>query len=237
MSRVARSVAELTASSLLRPGVTEHDLGVGFAEAAKHLVPLFGKQLEFVFKQQLLELVRSEMVSHAEREAGRLPGAETVNVSFADLVGFTRMGEEVPPEELGAVADRLVVRAAELVESPVRVVKTIGDAVMLVSPEAYNLVDVVLRIVQAIDDEGADFPQVHVGIARGDALNRGGDWFGRPVNLASRVTAIARAGSVLATREVRDETREDFRWSSAGARRLKGLPDPVPLYRARRLTA
>src|SRR4051794_33545272 len=101
MSRVARSVAELTASSLLRPGVTEYELGVGFAEAARHLVPLFGNQLEFVFKQQLLELVRSEMVSHAERESGRLPGSETVNVSFADLVGFTKLVRSCRPRRSG----------------------------------------------------------------------------------------------------------------------------------------
>ena len=64
---------------------------------------------------------------------------------------------------------------------------------------------------------------------------RGGDVFGRAVNLASRVTSIARAGSVLATREVRDAARDEFTWSSARARRIKGLPEPVPLYRARPL--
>ncbi|MDX6573779.1 MAG: adenylate cyclase, partial [Gaiellales bacterium] len=167
MSRVARSVAELTASSLLRPGVTEHDLGVGFAEAARHLVPLFGKQLEFVFKQQLLELVRSEMVSHTEREAGRLPGSETVNVSFADLVGFTRMGEELPPEEIGRVAGKLGELAADLAEPPVRLVKTIGDAAMLVSPEdnAEALVRVTLDLVQAVEEEGDDFPLLRAGVA------------------------------------------------------------------------
>jgi adenylate cyclase len=235
MSRVARSVAELTANSLLRPGVTEHDLGVGFAEAARHLVPLFGKQLEFVFKQQLLELVRSEMVSHTEREAGRLPGAETVNVSFADLVGFTKLGEELPPEEIGRVAGKLGELAADLAEPPVRLVKTIGDAAMLVSPEdcAEALVRVTLDLVQAVQEEGEDFPMLRAGVARGEAIGRGGDWYGRPVNVASRLTGVARPGSVLTTESVHDEAEGAFTWSFAGKKKLKGVKDPLPLFRAR----
>ena len=87
----------------------------------------------------------------------------------------------------------------------------------------------------AADAAGADFPQLRAGVTYGPVLSRGGDWFGRPVNLASRLTALARAGSVLATREVRDATADTpVRWSSAGARRVRGLPEPVPLYRARR---
>jgi adenylate cyclase len=235
MSRVARSVAELTASSLLRPGVTEHDLGVGFAEAARHLVPLFGKQLEFVFKQQLLELVRSEMVSHAEREAGRLPGAETVNVSFADLVGFTKLGEQLPPEEIGRVAGKLGELASELAEPPVRLVKTIGDAAMLVSPagDAESLVRVTIDLVRAADEQGEEFPMLRAGVARGEAIGRGGDWYGRPVNVASRLTGVARPGSVLTTESVRDETEDAFAWSFAGKKKLKGVKEPLPLYRAR----
>src|SRR4051794_1613637 len=235
MSRVARSVAELTASSLLKPGVTEHDLGIGFAEAARHLVPLFGKQLEFVFKQQLLELVRSEMVSHTEREAGRLPGAETVNVSFADLVGFTKLGEELPPEEIGRVAGKLGELAAGLAEPPVRLVKTIGDAAMLVSPEdsTEELVRVTLDLIRAVEEEGDDFPLLRAGVARGEAIGRGGDWYGRPVNVASRLTGVARPGSVLTTESVHDEAEDAFTWSFAGRKKLKGVKDPLPLFRAR----
>ena len=74
-------------------------------------------------------------------------------------------------------------------------------------------------------------------MACGPALSRAGDWYGRPVNLASRITGLARPGSVLVTREVRDAVRESaaerFSWSSAGPKRLKGVRDPVPLYRAR----
>src|ERR1700712_4430859 len=73
MSRVARSVAELPAPSLLRPGMSEHDLGIGYAQAARGLGPLLGKQLEYVFTLQLREIVRSEMVTRAELVSGELP--------------------------------------------------------------------------------------------------------------------------------------------------------------------
>jgi adenylate cyclase len=117
----------------------------------------------------------------------------------------------------------------------VRLVKTIGDAVMLVSPEAEPVVAVALDLLDASDAEGAGFPRLRVGLAAGSALSRAGDWYGRPVNVASRVTQIARPGSVLATREVRDAAAQSYRWSSAGARSIKGLPELVRLYRARRL--
>jgi adenylate cyclase len=232
-SRVARAVAELTAKSLLRPGVTERDLGLGFAEAARELGPLLAEQLGYAFKLHLREIVRSEMVSRAEMLSGELPGSETVNVSFADLVGFTKLGEELPPEEIGRVASRLGELAADVAEPPVRLVKTIGDAAMLVSPDAGALVRVTLDLVKAADDAGEDFPMLRAGVARGEAIGRGGDWYGRPVNVASRVTGVARPGSVLTTGSVRDEAENAFDWSFAGRRKLKGVKEPLPLFRAR----
>ena len=62
---------------------------------------------------------------------------------------------------------------------------------------------------------------------------RAGDWFGRPVNLASRITAIARPGSLLATGEVHEAAGGGFAWSFAGERRIRGVRSPVALYRVR----
>ena len=145
-----------------------------------------------------------------ERSGGRLPGSREVAVCFADLVGFTRLGEEVAPEELGHLAARLEALAAEAAEPPVKLVKTIGDAAMLASPEPEPLLDAALKLIDAADAEGEDFPQLRAGAAIGLALPRAGDWFGRPVNLASRITAIARPGSVLAEREVREAAADAY---------------------------
>jgi adenylate cyclase len=177
------------------------------------------------------------VISALERRGGQLPGSREVAVCFADLVGFTRLGEEVAPEELGHLAVRLEALASEAAAPPVRLVKTIGDAAMLASPEPEPLLDAALMLIDAADAEGEDFPQLRAGAAFGRALPRAGDWFGRPVNLASRITAIARPGSVLVEREVRESAKDAYGWSYAGERRLKGIREPVPLFRARRLPA
>ena len=143
-------------------------------------------------------MAQSEAISSAERSGGRLPGSREIAVCFADLVGFTRLGEEVPPEELGQLAVRLESLTTNVIETPVRLIKTIGDAVMLTSVEPEPLLDTGLALLEAAEAEGEDFPQLRAGMAVGAALSRSGDWFGRPVNLASRITSIARPGSLLA---------------------------------------
>jgi adenylate cyclase len=235
LAQAGEAMRSLLLELVLEPGTSELDLAQRYATAVESFMPLVGPMMEQMTRLHLRHAVRTEVISAAERQAGSLPGARDVTIAFADLVGFTRLGEELPPEELGRVADRLEQLTGDVVAPPVRLVKTIGDAVMLVSPEPEPLVAVALDLLAASDAEGEGFPQLRVGVAAGKALNRAGDWYGRPVNVASRVTQIARPGSLLATREVREAAPESYRWSSAGARSIKGLPDPVRLYRARRL--
>ena len=167
--------------------------------------------------------------------SGKLADTFETAVVFADLVGFTELGETVPVAELGGLAGRLSRLAGEVVEPPVRVVKLIGDAVMLVSPDARAAVATAIELVEAAARED-DFPQLRAGVAFGPAVNRWGDWFGGTVNLANRLTERARPGAVLVTEPAHDAAGEDaFAWSEAGEKRLKGLSAPVTAYRARRL--
>ncbi len=235
LAQTAEAMRTAVLQLVIEPGVSEAELTRRYAERVASFMPMVGPMLDYMVRLHLRQSVRTEAINAAEREAGRLPGAREVTVCFADLVGFTRLGEQVAPDELGRVAQRLVELTSERLRGEARLVKTIGDAAMLVSPDAGALLGLALDLVDAADAEGADFPQLRVGMAAGPALSRAGDWFGRPVNIASRVTAIARPGSVLATREVRDDAGEEYRWSSAGARSLKGVDGPVRLYRARRL--
>jgi adenylate cyclase len=235
MAQVAAAMRQLVGSAFLEPGVTEHELSQRYVDAVDRLGPALAPTLTYLFSLHLRELLRTDAMGAATLESGALAGAQERAVGFADLVGFTRLGGSVPADELGRVARRLEVLADEHVPRPVRVVKSIGDAVLLVARDPAALVGAALRLVEAADAEGEDFPQLRAGLAFGETLERDGDVYGHSVNLASRITATARPGSVLGDAVLREHVGDDagVRWSFAGARRLRGVPGEVKLYRAR----
>jgi adenylate cyclase len=235
LAPAAEVMRALAMRLVIEPGMSEYELAFRYAQAAGQLSPTVGPLVADLLTVQLRQMAQNEAITAAERSGGRLPGSREIAVCFADLVGFTRLGELVAPEDLGHLATRLEAITSDVVEPPVRLIKTIGDAVMLTSPEPQPLLDAGLCLLDAAEGEGEDFPQLRVGSALGPALSRAGDWFGRPVNLASRITQIARPGSLLAEREVRESAPEAYRWSYAGERRLRGVREPVPLFRARRV--
>jgi adenylate cyclase len=232
MSRLAATTTGAFVDTFLEPGDSEQDVALRFANLAQELAPKLAPVLEGAFSAHLREAVRRGILGPAERETGRVGGAQEMAVCFADLVGFTRLGGEVEPRELGSVAVKLGELATKVAKPPVRLVKTIGDAAMFVSPDPGALVDVALTLLESA--EQAELPTLRAGVAVGPALARAGDFYGHAVNIASRVTGAARPGSVLCTKEVRDAALDDFHWSSAGRHKLKGLSAAVPLYRARR---
>lgn len=235
MSRVAATTTAAFAGAFLHAGDSEQDVAWRFAELAEQMVPAVGPVLLAAYKAHLREGVQRGVLSRAELAAGQLVGEQETAVCFADLVGFTTLGAEVEAEELGGVVGKFGELAADVARGDVRLVKTIGDAAMLSSREPGTLVDAALSLVEATEE--ADLPTLRAGVAFGTALPRAGDLYGHVVNLASRVTAVARPGSVLCTKEVRDGAPDRFDWSFAGRHRLKGIGESVPLYRARRLEA
>ncbi len=236
LSRAAEVMRAAALAAVLEPGASELET----AKAAEGLVaeaaPLLGPMIQDMLFVQLRHAMETEAVDASERAEGvPLPGARLVTVAFADIVGFTRLGEVVPPEQLEQLANSLAEATRDVVRPPVRLIKTIGDAVMLVSPEPAALLDTVLNLVAATEAD-PEFPGLRVGLATGMAVSRAGDWFGSPVNLASRVTGVARPGTVLVAESTRQAIAADddrFRWSFAGARRLKGIKGDVKLFRAR----
>ena len=234
MAKTVDAVLDMAGQAFLKPGESERDVGLRYADAAKQLIPLMEEQLDYVFNLHMREGIRDGVVGATERATGKLPGAKEIAVCFADLVDFTKMGENLPPEEIGGVAGELAEMAADVAVQPVRLVKTIGDAAMLVAPDNDALIEAALELVARADEAREGFPQLRAGVACGPALNRGGDWYGRPVNVASRVTGVARPGSVLVTEAAREGLDDAFRWSFVGKRKLKGVKGDVPLFRARR---
>lgn len=237
LAQSAEAIRSLGLRLVLEQGVGEHDLAQRFALTASQLAPTLGPLVTNLLTLHLRQMADNEAIDAAERVGGRLPGSREIAVCFADLVGFTRLGEEVPAHELSRLAIRLEQLAGEVAEPPVQLVKTIGDAAMLTSPEPQPLLDAALSLIESADSEGEQFPQLRAGVTIGPALHRAGDWFGRPVNLASRVTQVARPGSLLTEREVRESVGERYRFSYAGEKRLRGVREPVALYRVRRLAA
>jgi adenylate cyclase len=233
MARYVEAITALVGQSVLEEGTDENELAMRLEAVGRMLLPLAGPWLEHVFALHLREALRQEVVTAEQMATGRLDAGRDTAVAFADLVGFTELGETIPVEELGSVAGRLSRLAEEAVEPPVKIVKEIGDAVMLVAPEPGALVDSTLRLIEgSADQEG--LPAIRAGIAFGPAVNRWGDWYGSTVNVASRLTTRARPSSVLATEAVRDATDSGFHWSYAGEKKLKGLSTPLRTYRARR---
>ena len=231
-ARIAEANRELIIRTLTQPGDTERDVALRFAAAAKHMLPLAGPTVVYALQAHLLEQIRRDVIGASDLASGELGGAVELTVCFADLVEFTRLGEEIAPEELGMVAGRLEEMASAVAEPPVRLVKTIGDAVMLVSSEPEAMVSAALQLIHAAEQEGQQFPWLRAGIASGPTLPQSGDYYGRAVNLASRITNVARPGSVVLD-EATKEAAEDFDYSYVGERKLKGIDYRVKLFRAR----
>lgn len=232
-SRIAQANRELVVRTVMRPGDTERDLAARLAVAAEQMLPLVGPTLVHAFQMHMLEQVRRDVIGAADLASGEIGGTTELTVCFADLVEFTRLGEEIAAEELGQVAGHLEEMALAVAQPPVRLVKTIGDAAMFVSSEAEPMLEAALELIAAAEAEGEQFPWLRAGLSCGSVLPQSGDFYGRPVNLASRITGVARPGSVVVDAAVKEGAGEGFAYTFIGERRLKGIDSGVKLFRAR----
>jgi adenylate cyclase len=236
MANLAEANVDLVGEVFTQPGVDERELATRYAAAAKTMAPLLGETLLHAYGIHLRERIRQAVITEAELAAGRISGADEVTIAFADLVGFTSLGESLEIEQIGDLTGRLFELASDAARGPVRLVKMIGDAAMFLSPESEPLLDAVVGLVESAGT--GEIPPLRAGVARGLALGRGGDYYGRPVNLAARITNFARPESVVVDQAVRDSIAEDngrlFDFSFAGKRRFKGIEGEVPVYRVRR---
>jgi adenylate cyclase len=232
-ARIAEANRELVIRSIAQPGDSERDLALRFAATAEFMLPLIGPTLVHALQANMLEQIRRDVIATTDLASGAVGGTVNLTVGFADLVGFTRLGEEIPAEELGLVAGRLEELATAVAEPPVRLVKTIGDAAMFIAPDAAALLSASLALTAATEAEGEDFPWLRAGLACGSVLPQSGDYYGRPVNLASRITGIARPGSVVVDEPVKESAGDAFSYTFIGERRLKGIDQKVKLFRAR----
>ena len=233
LSQIVAALRSMFTQSFFDAGDSEYDVATRWAAAATELNPLLEQVVMYLLRAQQVAQLRQGVVDFA----GLARGSSQVSVAFADLAGFTRLGEQVAADQLGSVAGRLTALATEVARPPVRLVKMIGDAAMLVSTEPKPLLEAVLSLLAAVDAEGEEFPPLRAGIACGEALSRGGDWYGAPVNLASRITDKTRPAAVVVSEEFMEQIGDDdaYRWSRlTGKRKFKGVSEDQVLYRVRR---
>ncbi len=217
---------------LMRDGVPGLEMAEEMEELARELLPLASPMMDHVHQRFLQHFVEQDVIGHMEAdvdedtlELGRL----RVAIAFADLAGYTRLTEEEGEEQALGAVERFVDAVENTLPDDARVVKTIGDEVMVVGSDPAALTDWAVGFQTLVDER----PLPRVGIHYGETLYRDGDYYGREVNLAARVAARAAGGEVLVTRPVVDNARPHLEFEPIGEVRLKGFREPTELFLAR----
>jgi adenylate cyclase len=218
---------------LIREGVPELEMAEQMEDLASALLPLSSPVMDYVHQRFLQHFVEQDVVGHMESELededvdlGRI----RVAIAFADLAGYTRFTEEEGEEEALSSVERFVEGVTNTLPEDARVVKTIGDEVMVVGQDVGALVDWAVGFTSLFDER----PEPRIGVHYGTTLYRDGDYFGRDVNLTSRVVARARGGEVLVSDAVVDALRDSshLTFEEIGQVKLKGFAEPRVLCRA-----
>jgi adenylate cyclase len=218
---------------LMRDGVPGWEMGEEMAELARALLPLASPIMERVHQRFLTHFVEQDVVGHMEADLDGAPldlGRLRVAIAFADLAGYTRLTEEAGEEEAVDAVERFIEDVEVTLPEGARVIKTIGDEVMIVGSDAAAVVDWAVGFQRLVADRR---PLPRIGLHYGPTLYRDGDYYGREVNLAARVAARAAGGEVLVTRPVVDLAGRHLEFERIGEVRLKGFADPTELFLAR----
>ena len=218
---------------LIREGVPGLEMAEEMEGLASALLPLASPMMDYVHQRFLQHFVEQDVVGHMESELededidlGRI----RVAIAFADLAGYTRFTEEEGEEEALSSVERFVEGVTGTLPDDARVVKTIGDAVMVVGQDIVALVDWAVGFTSLFEER----PEPRIGVHYGTTLYRDGDYFGRDVNLTARVVARARGGEVLVSDAVVDAVSgsSHLSFEPIGQVKLKGFEQPRQLCRA-----
>ncbi|CAB4711441.1 unannotated protein [freshwater metagenome] len=200
-------------------GVSDEELASVIAGQSQ--LPQLAEMVDHIFRLQLRAAFWRRLALVDTDHSGSIPGS----IGFVDLVGFTALSEEIDEEELGGLVRRFNDMAYDTVASANgRVVKTIGDAVMFVAHTPEITADIATQITARSLSDPA-LPRARAGIAEGELVVRQGDYFGPVVNLASRLTDMARPGTVLAPTAMGEQLANGGRFDvhRLGRRRVRDI--------------
>jgi adenylate cyclase len=237
LARIADAAISLFLSDVETP-ITEAQAG-DFALARAQLeaidsLNLLSGHLENLFRAHMELAIRRNTAARTEASS---KVTVYVAVGFVDLVGFTPLSQRLHVRELHSIVDEFEGSAYDIVTSHGgRVVKLIGDEVMFVVLEPRDACEIALALVDRFA-EGEAKVTPRGGLAVGEILTRGGDYYGPVVNLASRIAELAVPNEILVTSELRERAEKgstSLVFDAAGRRMLKGFDEPVELFALRR---
>jgi adenylate cyclase len=214
---------------LIRQGVDSLEMAEEMEGLVRDLLPLTSPLMEYVHQRYLRFYMEQDVVGHMEAElAPGTMGRVQMAFCFVDLTGFTRYTEEEGDEEALDLVERFVETVEATLPSEALIVKTIGDEVMIVSPDPVTLTEWSVGFLGLFGER----PQPRVGVHYGKAVYRDGDYFGGEVNLTHRVVARALGGEVMVTAAVVDAIgpSDYLHFEPIGRVDLKGLSEPVELF-------
>ena len=221
---------------LIREGVPELEMAQEMGKLAAEIMPLAAPLSEYLHTRYVRYFLEQDVIGHMEDELGTAAshlGQVPITLCFIDLTGFTRYTQEEGELEALDVVENFVETVEATLPPEATVVKTIGDEVMVVSPDRASLTEWAVDLLARFPER----PQPRVAIHFGHAVYRDGDYFGTQVNFAHRVIDRAQAGELLVTDPVVDVLEgRGLACDPIGEVTLKGFPAPVPLYVVRRPT-
>jgi adenylate cyclase len=164
----------------------------------REINPGFEDLLIYVWRRHLAAAVaRVEALGANEEDLH----TARVTVGFVDIVGFTTLSNQVGQARLGDIVELFESRCADVVAGKRgRVIKSIGDSVLYVNDDPIRAYDTAEGIINVVGRDPR-MPDVRVGLASGSVVMRLGDVFGPPVNMAARMTAVARRNRIIVDAE------------------------------------
>jgi adenylate cyclase len=222
---------------LMRAGVPNVEIAEEMEGLTREVLPFVSPFMTYLHGRLLAHFVEQDLIGHMELdvEADELDeGRLRVAIAFADLAGYARLTVERGDEAAVSTVERFVDAVAQTLPVDARVIKTLGDEVMVIGPDPAALVEWAVDL-PAGGEPGE--PQPRIGVHYGEALYRDGDYYGREVNQAARVVARASGGEVLVTRPVVNvaEGVDGLAFERIGEVRLKGFSEPTELFVASRM--
>jgi len=217
---------------LMRSGASGVETAEQMLALSRQVLPLASPVMDQVHQRYLQHFVEQDVVGHMESELDGPAidlGRMRVAIAFADLAGYTRLTEEEGEQTAVDAVERFVEAVEVTLPDEARVIKTIGDEVMIVGSDPTALIDWAVGF-QRLQVER---PLPRIGIHYGVALYRDGDYFGRDVNIASRVAARSAGGEVLATRPVLEQAGSHLEFERIAEVKLKGFSNPTEVFVAR----